>query len=344
MAIKKQPSGHWICDIRPWGRSGKRIRKKFTTKGEAAAYEAYIKTEAASKPWNEVVQKDDRKLSELINIWYRSHGITLKTGIEMQGSMLFIADYLGDPLAIDFKAKHYAEYREKRLAGKIFRRDQVQNITLRTINKELKIFKSMFNELKRIGEWSLGNPLENIREFKQKAPEMAYLTKEQIDDLLAACRNSRNKDLLKIVKLALATGARWSEVENIRPAQITKYRVTFIKTKNGNERTVPISESLYDEVTKDILPTSNKVFSNCYKTFGRAIDRADIQLPKGQLSHVLRHTFGSHFMMNGGNILVLQKILGHTNIQTTMRYAHFAPDHLKEAIQLNPLDNPAELK
>ncbi|MNF05512.1 Tyrosine recombinase XerD [compost metagenome] len=63
-----------------------------------------------------------------------------------------------------------------------------------------------------------------------------------------------------------------------------------------------------------------------------------IELPEGQLTHVLRHTFASHFMMNGGNILVLQKILGHANIRDTMRYAHFAPDHLEEAARLNPLE------
>ncbi len=39
-------------------------------------------------------------------------------------------------------------------------------------------------------------------------------------------------------------------------------------------------------------------------------------------------------MMNGGNILVLQQILGHQSITMTMRYAHFAPDHLEESIKL----------
>lgn len=42
-------------------------------------------------------------------------------------------------------------------------------------------------------------------------------------------------------------------------------------------------------------------------------------------------------MMNGGNILVLQRVLGHTDVKMTMRYAHFAPDHLEDAVKLNPL-------
>ena len=44
-------------------------------------------------------------------------------------------------------------------------------------------------------------------------------------------------------------------------------------------------------------------------------------------------------MMNGGNILVLKEILGHTDIKMTMRYAHFASSHLQEAIDLNPLEH-----
>lgn len=78
-------------------------------------------------------------------------------------------------------------------------------------------------------------------------------------------------------------------------------------------------------------------FSPCYKQFYRVIKLASIQLPEGQMTHVLRHTFASHFMMGGGNIIVLQRILGHSDIRVTMRYAHFAPDHLEDAIHLNPL-------
>ncbi len=44
--------------------------------------------------------------------------------------------------------------------------------------------------------------------------------------------------------------------------------------------------------------------------------------------HQLRHTFASHFVMNGGNILALQKILGHSDLKMTLVYAHLAPDFL----------------
>lgn len=69
------------------------------------------------------------------------------------------------------------------------------------------------------------------------------------------------------------------------------------------------------------------------------MQRARIETPAEQLRHVLGHTFASHFIMNDGNILVLQRILGHTDIKITMRYAHFAPDNLPQAMLLNALIN-----
>lgn len=80
-------------------------------------------------------------------------------------------------------------------------------------------------------------------------------------------------------------------------------------------------------------------FPPCYQEFKKMLALTKIEFAEGQKTHVLRHTFASHFMKNGGNILVLQRILGHANTRETMRYAHFAPDHLDEAVTLNPLGN-----
>lgn len=100
---------------------------------------------------------------------------------------------------------------------------------------------------------------------------------------------------------------------------------------------MPISNELYSAIPKPVK--SGRFFAPCYPAFRKAVKRAELDLPDWRLSHVLRHTFASHFMMNGGNILVLKEILGHTDIKMTMRYAHFAPSHLQEAIDLNPLEH-----
>ena len=99
---------------------------------------------------------------------------------------------------------------------------------------------------------------------------------------------------------------------------------------------MPISEELYHRIHKD---TSGRLFYCAYSTVYNWLTRALPNLPNGQGTHVLRHTFASHFMMNGGNILVLQNILGHTDIAMTMRYSHSAPNHLSDAIHFNPLNS-----
>lgn len=83
---------------------------------------------------------------------------------------------------------------------------------------------------------------------------------------------------------------------------------------------------------------SIRLFRLSYNAFREGIKRTGLELPDGQLTHILRHTLASHFMMNGGNILVLQRLLGHSSLTMTMRYAHLSPDHLQEAKNLNPLD------
>jgi integrase len=50
--------------------------------------------------------------------------------------------------------------------------------------------------------------------------------------------------------------------------------------------------------------------------------------------HDLRHSFASQFVMANGNIFDLQKILGHTKIDMTMRYSHYSPEHLQKAIKI----------
>jgi len=249
--------------------------------------------------------------------------------------MAFACEAMGNPLATEFNAKIFASYRVQRLSGKITRSNRVKTVTPRTVNLELAYFRAMFNELRRLDEWTAPNPLENVREFKISESEIAYLTIEEIRILLTECEKSRSKDLTTIVKICLATGARWSEAEGLKGNQIRAGQIIFVKTKGKKNQAVPITEKLQAE-----LPSSRKalpLFAASYSAFRKAMQRAGIETPAGQLTHVLRHTFASHFMMNGGNILVLQRILGHTDIKVTMRYAHFTPDHLMEAISFNPL-------
>lgn len=136
---------------------------------------------------------------------------------------------------------------------------------------------------------------------------------------------------------ALATGARWGEAEGLRASQLRESAMDFTKTKLGKNRTVPIASGLAALLRQRAEQGADALFGPSYQAFRDGVDRAKIELPKGQMTHVLRHTFASHFMMDGGNILALQRILRHSTLTMAMRYAHLSPDHLAEAASLNPL-------
>lgn len=324
----------WISEVYPDGRDGPRKRKKFATRGEALAWERTI-TDAL--PEDEAPAKDERRLSDLIALWYSLHGQSLKDGASRKSKLLHVAEALGNPLALDFSVRDFSGYREKRLSGEINDKRAVRTenkgVSVTSVNRDHAYLRAVFNELIRLGEWTMPNPLDGLRAYKQAESELAFLYEAEIIRFLKTCAESTSPDLLPIVKLCLATGARWSEIEQLKQSQVSNGRITFTKTKSNKSRTVPVSADLLAELPK----RRGRLFTDCYKAFTKAINEAGIQLPEGQHTHVLRHTFASHFMMNGGNILVLQKILGHSTITMTMRYAHFAPDHLEDAVRFNPI-------
>jgi len=121
---------------------------------------------------------------------------------------------------------------------------QSETVTPRTVNLDLAYFRAMFNELRRLDEWTAPNPLENVREFKISESEMAYLTIEEIRILLAECENSRSKDLTTIVKICLAAGARWRKAEGLKGNQIRAGQIIYVKIKGKKNRAVPITEKL----------------------------------------------------------------------------------------------------
>jgi integrase len=115
--------------------------------------------------------------------------------------------------------------------------------------------------------------------------------------------------------------------------------VVYSDTKNGKERVIPISFKLSSYLRLSGFPTdAGKLFDSAGGAFRKAVERSSIDLPVGQSTHVLRHSYASHFMMNGGDILTLQKILGHSDLKVTMRYAHMAPDYMQQAIALSPIN------
>ncbi len=324
MTVSKIDNGKWFCDIRPNGIKGKRYRKSFKTKAEALHWEAWIiKSKQDNPDWEPKAQLDNRKLSELIELWFSGHGVNLKSGKDRKLMLDNLCKRLGNPRARLIKATDFISYRVDR---------QKTDISINTLNHAHVYLSAVFNELIRIGEWTGINPLQKVKKLKESEKELYWLKSHEISELLETLKSSKS-DCYHIARICLATGARWSEAENLELNHINGNKITYIDTKNCKNRTVPVSKAFIDSIPK----REGRLFKYSYSTLKRFINKTSIELPDGQLSHVLRHTFASHFIMNGGNILVLQKILGHSSLDVTMRYAHLAPEHLEEAITKNPL-------
>lgn len=334
MAISKTEEGKWLADFQPGGRGGKRIRKSFSTKREAKEFEIWIKSQSKDPEWT--FRKDKRKLTELIEIWYSAHGQHLKSGEDTFNRLKAFSSDIGNPPISEISADQFTDWR----SGKIN-----DGFAPATTNRILAYVKSAINELIRTKVISVKNPFHGIRAIKIDENELSFLKEEQIKKLLKTLKeDGRNKHAYLIAKICLSTGARWSEAEELRISQLQGDLIQYARTKSSKARAVPISNELRKEIENhfDEYGSDQRIFSSSCNAFREAIKRAEITLPDGQLTHVLRHTFASHFMQGGGNILSLQRLLGHHTIVMTMRYAHLAPDHLISAVKLNPLARFAE--
>ncbi|MCD9497590.1 tyrosine-type recombinase/integrase [Photobacterium carnosum] len=319
MSIKSIPGGYEV-DCRPQGRSGTRYRKKFKTKSEATHFERWLISTKNQKEWiHKTTEK--RSLIMLIDLWFKYYGQQLKCGEKDVKHLLKLDNELGNPKAFEVTKALVSDYRANQLA---------KGRKATTINRNHSRLSSVFTVLIKAGEINCDHPLTGLLQLKEPSREMGFLSIDEIKILLAAL----DGDALKIAKLSLATGARWGEAANLKNAHLVAGKVIYVDTKNGRNRTVPIKPALFKEI---VTGKSGNVFKPCYKEFYQILKSLNFDLPKGQAAHVLRHTFASHFIMNGGNILILQKILGHSSILQTMTYAHLAPDYLNDAMELNPL-------
>ncbi|WP_434357351.1 tyrosine-type recombinase/integrase [Parasalinivibrio latis] len=342
MAVRNLKDGSakpWLCDCFPFGKKhGKRVRKRFATKGEALAFERFELEKASAKPWLGE-SKDCRSLLELAELWFQLHGQHLKGGEKSLSRLKNLIEELGNPMARTFTAKeflHWRAHRRNRFAAE-YGKDKA--VSAATHNVDLSLLKAVYNYLIAADEISYPNPLVNVRRVKSDQADMSYLSEDEIVLFIGSLANARKGltvPLQLVTKICLATGCRISEAENLAKSRVTKYKLTFTNTKSGQNRTVPIAPWLYNEIT-EYEKEHGLPFPEVRKNLEKRLGKAFPHLPAGQKTHVFRHTFASLFMQKGGDILTLQRILGHANITMTMRYAHHSPGHLAQATELNPL-------
>ncbi len=218
------------------------------------------------------------------------------------------------------------------------------------INNILKVMKSIFIKARKT-KVIIEDPFEELSKQKRGERMENFWSKSEVEQFLSANKEDCRYPLYYVaihtgMRMAELTGLKWDRVdfflEQIKVTRIRGKRGIQETTKTGNIRTIPMTpgvRNLLLELKAERAKTpyvftdfkgDEISYGHLYRDFKNAQKKAGIE--NMIRFHDLRHTFASQFMMNGGDIFHLQKLLGHTKMETTMIYAHFSPDHLRGAI------------
>lgn len=171
----------------------------------------------------------------------------------------------------------------------------------------------------RMGQ-AQGNPCAGISLYAEK-PRERYLTPDEINRLRAAIGDD---DAGKVLQLLLLTGARPSEWLAAEWRWLHGNVLRLPDSKRGARNVYLPPQAL--AILEPLVPKTGRIFKDrpdIRRAFARATRTAKIE---GVRIYDLRHTFASAALASGVSLPVIGQLLGHRHAQTTLRYAHLAPE------------------
>lgn len=172
------------------------------------------------------------------------------------------------------------------------------------------------------------------------------LSRDEIETLIAKTRNPKHR---AVIATFYSTGVRLSELRSLRTEHIDASRGTIrVHGKGSKHREVPLSPRLLTllreywrmaEVDSPwLFPGAKPGQPLCRETLQKIVSRAAkaAGVTKRVCPHLLRHTFATHLLESGVDLIRIQRILGHSSLTTTSIYLHIASDYLGSVV--NPFD------
>ncbi|MBO9461693.1 site-specific integrase [Labrenzia sp. R5_0] len=211
-----------------------------------------------------------------------------------------------------------------------------------TANRLVALLSKMFNLGKRWG-WCAQNPTEGWKKHHEERRERP-LTQKELNRLYVLMEGHPNQKACDIVRFLLLTGARCGEVFNMRWTHVNLDTGNWVKpshnTKQKRTERLPLSKpaiELLKQRHKLRAEEDTHVFPGkepgkpltTLKTFWGRI-RREAGIPEVRL-HDLRHTTATLMASSGASLPMIGRQLGHTQHQTTLRYAHLYDDDVRES-------------
>jgi len=245
---------------------------------------------------------------------------------------------IGDVLLSDLTPSLISE---QMLSEKVTNRKTI--ISNARVNRYMATLSTTITTAVKEWEWMEDNPLRKVSKLKEPRGRVRYLSTEERERLLKACKESHNTDLYTAVILAISTGGRRAEIWGLcwKCVDLQNGFVTFEETKNDEPRSVPLAGHAFElmlerskvpRIDTDLVFPSPKNPQNHFdfrRPFQIALKTAQIEDFRW---HDLRHCAASYLVMAGVDMRTVAEILGHKTLQMTQRYTHLSPEHLKDAV------------
>ena len=282
----------------------------------------------------------------------RVRGNSQQTLIYYAVSLAFFRSFIGD----DYPVSELTLAQCKQYYLHLVESKDVTSVTIQSYIRALRSFlRWLYNN-----ELTDTNICERFKLPKATRKVIDVLSDEEVARLFEALDGdgwilTRNR---LIVALMLDSGLRLNEVVTLQAGSLhLKDRYLIVTGKGDKQRTVPFGESTaalicdYLSAIKNVRYHGNLIIKVSDRDCGfvpitdTAIKNIFRKLKKKAgiprlYPHLLRHTFATRYLENGGNIYTLQAILGHTSLEMVKRYLHLATTRIRQDFpKFSPLDN-----
>lgn len=188
------------------------------------------------------------------------------------------------------------------------------------------------------------NPADRVDYIKQTETKREFLTFEELQTL--AKTECRYPLLKKAFIFSTLTGLRWSDIQKLVWSEVhysekTGWAIYFRQKKTDGIEYLPISEQARNILDADRGEPDERVFKGLkYSSYvNAALVKwcAAAKITKNITFHCARHTNATLLLVNGADIYIVSKLLGHSDIKTTEIYAHLVNQRKVEAVNKIPL-------